>query len=486
MRRIFFISLALVLQFSIVYCQAPDTLWTRSYGGSNFDDGVDIGITSDGGYIIAGETESFGHGSSDVWLLKTGNNGDTLWTRTFGGSGVDRAVEVQQTRDGGYIIAGETNSFGAGSYDVYAIKTDSSGDTVWTRTFGGTGTDKGRGVRQTDDGGFIIVGFTQSYGAGDNDVWLIKTDLNGDTAWTQTYGGIGNDFGRRVRQTFNSGYIIAGGTSSYGSGDIDYWLIKTDSLGVLLWSRTFGEGGDDYCRSVEQTADSGFIVCGDRGYESADSTDIWLIKTSANGDSVWSLARDSNQQGYYCLSVEEIQDRGYVTAGWYWSLTGSSYDVFLFKCDANGSIDWDFSLPGSQNDKFKSVQQTIDGGFIAAGHTFSQGAGSGDAFLIRLDQEGNLVGDSHQIQPLEFTLYPPYPNPFNQRSLVSFHLKREGLIRLAVYDIAGREAAVLAEGFYPAGAHRAVWEAAGVASGVYLVRLTAGDFNQTRKIVLLK
>jgi hypothetical protein len=187
--------------------------------------------TTDGGYIVAGGTSSIGAGNSDVYLIKTDANGNTLWTKTFGGTGDEYAYAVQQTTDGGYIVAGDTNSFGAGNRDWYLIKTDANGNTLWTKTFGGTAVDYATAVQQTMDGGYIVAGITNSFGAGNADAYLIKADTNGNTLWTKTFGGTDYDTAYAVRQTADGGYIVAGGTVSFGAGTGDMYLIKTDASG---------------------------------------------------------------------------------------------------------------------------------------------------------------------------------------------------------------------------------------------------------------
>jgi len=226
-----------VLLFAV--CLAPiafaQTSWWRTYGGTGYDEGYSVQQTADGCYIITGFTESFGVGTpetANVYLIKTNTSGDTLWTRTYGGRDDDWGYSVQQTADGGYVIAGTTFSFGAGNLDVYLIKTDASGDALWTRTYGGSDCDEGYSVQQTADGSYIIAGYSASFGTGDdNDVYLIKTDASGDTAWTRTYGGTNYEEGRSVQQTQDGGYIVAGITRSFGAGLSDVYLIKTDSLG---------------------------------------------------------------------------------------------------------------------------------------------------------------------------------------------------------------------------------------------------------------
>jgi hypothetical protein len=261
-----------------------DTIWTRSYGGTSYDKGYSVRQTSDSGYIVAGYTWSFGAGEQDVYLIKTNASGDTLWTRTYGGKGIDGGYCVQQTTDGGYIITGNTHSFGAGNYDVWLIKTDASGDTLWTKTYGGTSEDDGYCVQQTTDGGYIITGMTKSFGAGNADVYLIKTNASGDTLWTRTYGGTNYDQGNSVQQTPDSGYIIAGYTWSFGAGNQEVYLIKTDASGDTLWTRTYGGAGNSLANSVQRTADGGYIIAGTTDDFGPSNADVYLIKTDSNGN----------------------------------------------------------------------------------------------------------------------------------------------------------------------------------------------------------
>ena len=231
MRKACLISVAIVLLVSLISMSCgggptpPATAWTKTFGGSGNDHGHSVQQTSDGGYVIAGSTDSYGAGSADVWLIETDSSGSMAWNKTFGGSGNDYGHSVRETPDGGYIIAGYTGSYGSGG-DVWLIKADSSGSLTWDKTFGGSGDDYGHSVQETSDGGYVTAGATGSYGAGNDDVWLIKTDSSGNAVWDKTIGGSNSDYGWLVQQTSDGGYIIAGYTGSYGAGGYDIWLIK--------------------------------------------------------------------------------------------------------------------------------------------------------------------------------------------------------------------------------------------------------------------
>ncbi len=201
--------------------------WTKTFGGSDADVGYSVQQTTDGGYIIVGSTESYGAGGSDVWLIKTDEKGNKEWDKTFGGNDLDVGYSVQQTKDGGFIIVGSTHSY------VWLIKTDKNGNKEWDKTFGGKEGSVGYSVQQTLDGGYVLIGETILYGDGERDIYLIKTDKNGSVEWEKAYGGKEDSYSYAVQQTPDSGYIIVGKTESYGAGKEDIWLIKTDKNGKV-------------------------------------------------------------------------------------------------------------------------------------------------------------------------------------------------------------------------------------------------------------
>jgi len=281
----------------------PETEWEKTFGGSYFDSAQSVQQTTDGGYIIASTTASYGAGIQDFYLVKTDASGNTTWEKTFGGGSYESAYSVQQTTDGGYIIAGNTASYGAGWVDFYLVKTDASGNTTWEKTFGGSGYDSAHSVQQTTDGGYIIAGDTASYGEGLWDFYLVKTDASGNETWYKTFGGSDYEYCHSVQQTTDGGYIIAGQTTSYATVNGDFYLVKTDASGNTEWEKTFGVSDDNLAYSVQQTTDGGYIIAGLTADYSADLYYIYLVKTDTSGNTTWeqTIGGSGYDDAYTCL-----------------------------------------------------------------------------------------------------------------------------------------------------------------------------------------
>jgi len=327
-----FVAIFTTLAFVSLGCASgipPDEAWNKTFGGYSAERAFSAQQTSDGGYILAGDTRSYGAGDSDFWLVKTDSEVNKEWDRTFGGAGLEWARSVQQTSDGGYILAGYTKSYGAGESDFWLVKTDSEGNKEWDRTFGGTDLEEAYSVQQTSDGGYILAGNTGSYGAGGFDFWLVKTDSEGNKEWDKTFGGTDGDIAQSAQQTSDGGYILAGNTMSYGAGKFDFWLVKTDSEGNKEWDKTFGGTDTEWACSVQQTSDDGYILAGVAG--SYGVGDFWLVKT-----------------------------------------------------DSEGNKEWDKTFGGTSDDRACFAQQTSDGGYILAGDTRSYGAGFRNVWLIKV------------------------------------------------------------------------------------------------------
>ena len=362
--------------------------WNKTYGGTDSDNGNSVVQTSDGGYAIAGSTLSYGAGVSDVYLVKTDASGNMLWNKTYGGPGNDYGTSVVQTNDGGYAIAGYTYSFGAGVSDVYLVKTDANGNMQWNKTYGGNSTDYGYSVVQTGDGGYATTGYTASFGVSVNDVYLVKTDANGNMQWNKTYGGALNDGAWFMARTTDGGFAITGYTYSYGAGGADIYLVKTDANGNMEWNKTYGGTGNDFGYSVIQNVEGGYAVASTTNSVSSGS-DICLVKTDSSGNQLWN--KTYGGPGYdYGYAVTQTSDRGYAVAGTTSSYGTGGYDAYIVKTDASGNIQWEKLYGGFNSDYFASIAKAGDGGFAAVGTTNSYGAGGNDLYLVKTDTEGEF------------------------------------------------------------------------------------------------
>ncbi|MFH2143852.1 MAG: T9SS type A sorting domain-containing protein [Bacteroidota bacterium] len=359
MKKLTTITLILIIFPFIVQGQG----WEKTYEGYGF--GHFVQPTIDGGYIITGNMWDNSAGAYDIFLIKTNVHGDTLWTKTYGGSNYDYGKEVQQTSDGGYIICGHTRIDTLSNYEIYLIKTDSYGDTLWTKIFAGAENDKGNSVKQTNDGGYIVAGLY------DLNICLIKTNATGDTLWTKNLGGTR---GNSVQQTTDLGYIVAGDN---GGGA---YLAKTNIFGDTLWTKTFASF---YGFSVQQTTDGGFIIA---GQTNPSPLNLSLIKTDSNGDTLWTKVYGGSgwDAGY---SVQQATDGGYIVAGLTGSYGAGGSDVWLIKTDVNGDSLWTKKYGGTTWDWGHSISKTTDGGYIIACE--KQTATETNVYLIKTDSLGN-------------------------------------------------------------------------------------------------
>ncbi len=359
-------------------------MFMRTFGGEYEDVGYSVQQTSDGGYIITGSTRSFGNGGRDVWLIKTDANGNELWNKTFGNSETEYSRCVIQTNDGGYIITGYSGS------GVWLIKTDQQGSEEWNKTLTNYFSSAGLSVIQTLDGGFIVTGRTKGALAGspESDLLLVKTDSQGNEEWHKSFGGDSGEVGYSVQQTNDGGFIITGNKVRM------VWLIKTDSEGNEEWEQTFE--GDYYSvgRSVQKTLDGGYIIAGSILPSSMES-DVWLIKTDANGNEEWNSIFVYNpstgwfQEGGY--SVVQTLDGGYIITGCINCSSINEGDLWLIKTDSQGNSEWTraYNIYQDSYEVGYSVQQTNDGGYIIVG----QGGDyfHGNILLIKTDQDGTTI-----------------------------------------------------------------------------------------------
>ncbi len=307
------------------------------------------------------------------------------------------------TSDGGYAIAGQTSSFGAGSFDFWLIKVDGSGNMEWNRTYGGPGVERAESLVMTSDGGYVIAGSKSSFGIDEDDVWLVKTDRYGNLEWNRTYGGEGSDSASSLVVTSDGGYAIAGSTSNSSSvySNFDFWLIKTDANGNMEWNQTY-DMRSDHASSVVETSDGGFAIVGAATPGPFPIGHSWLVKTDANGNMEWNQTYDIGLR-----SLVETFDGGYALAGYTPSSPAgggiTNNDVWLVKTDAFGNIEWNQTYGGLEDDDANSLIVTSDGGYAFAGSTGSFGTDDYDFWLIKTDEYG-IVPEFPSWTPLLITL----------------------------------------------------------------------------------
>jgi hypothetical protein len=444
----FILKWTLLLLFNTSIAFAQEIEWQNTIGGSLTDHLSSIQQTSDGGFILGGQSTSDISGDKtenslggiDYWIVKTDAVGNIQWQNTIGGNLDDALRSVQQTTDGGYIIGGTSNSNISGDKtensngddDYWIVKTDSIGNIQWQNTIGGSNDDWLFSIQQTSDGGFIIGGTSWSNTSGDknenivgmggNDFWIVKADALGNIQWQNTIGGSNIDWLFSIKQSFDGGYFIGGRSTSGISGDKtenalgfeDYWIVKTDSVGNIQWQNTIGGNNTDALTTVELTADGGYIIGGFSGSGiSGDKTerrkgiwDYWVLKIDSIGNIQWQRTIGGSGADVL-LSLQQTDDGGYIFGGSSGSLisgdkTENSLGInnyWVIKTDVQGAIIWQNTIGGLGDDQLASLQQTNDGGFILGGHSNSLIAGDKtensngnfDYWMVKLTNSYNII-----------------------------------------------------------------------------------------------
>ncbi len=390
----FFIAAAASLCIS----QAPDTyLYAQGHltiGGTAIEVARALAQLTDGSYILAGTTHSFGQGLSDVYVVKLDASGTLLWAKTFGGANHDGIWSIVATPDGGCALAGYTQSFGAGGYDVYVLKLDASGNLQWSRTIGGPSDEFGYGIIQTTDGGYLIVGETWSFGPGSASIYAIKLDASGNQEWTTTIGGTAQDYARSVLQTADGGYLIAGTSWSFGPGQYDIFLVKLDIGGNFLWSRGIGTTtGDEFASAMIALRDppGGYAIIGTTT-AFGQGEDLYILRVKPSGIPRWAipLGGASTDLG---LAIAQSEEGGLLAVGYTESFgqAPGNGNVYIAHLDSLGNLQWSKILGGSGADVGRSVLATLDDGYAIAGYTESYGQGTSDMYLLKLDAKGNFA-----------------------------------------------------------------------------------------------
>ncbi len=461
----------------------------RTFGGERYDSGNDVLETADHGFLLIGTTRSISSDTTDAWVIRTDARGDTLWTRSYGGESWDSGISVVQGTDEGFLLGIASRSFSE-SYDVYLVKIDDQGNTVWTNTYGGAEADYLHSMDATADGGYVMLAHTTSFGAGSLDFYLIRIDQDGDTLWTKTYGGTDYDWCASVKQTADGGYILVGETRSFGDSEGDVYVVKTDADGDLLWEKSYGDAGHDRAQHVLATPDNGYLVIGNMTVQDSEDEYGFALKIDANGDPLWTTVLGDERLSELYGATLTANDT-YVTIGGIAESDGDDYDVYLTELDSNGDVITERLYGGEEHDFGLSVRKTSDNGYIIAGLTESFAPGKDNqVYLIKTDADGKVTGigeHGKDVVARAISLHQNYPNPFNPTTMIRFTLQREMEVSLVITDAFGREVKrAIAHEHMAVGTHSVRFDASSLPSGVYFCRLEAPDVIQVRKMVLIR
>jgi hypothetical protein len=496
-------------------------------GGANNDVGYSIQSTADGGYVIVGNTDSYGTGLKEVYLIKTNEGGDTIWTKTYGqmGSADEVGLFVQQTSDGGYIISGYTD-LNDPTLETFILKTDSDGNVIWGTVFGslGGGHSVGKCIRETSngdfivtgykkgsfipgnvsvslnkisangiylwgevilsvgiglsinltsDGGYIVTGHKELYGSGSSDVFLIKTDNLGNVLFAKSYGGVNDEKGTSVQQTSDGGYIVTGTTESFGNTGKDIYLIKTDSIGNTLWTRTLGGVNDEDGTSVHQTWDGGYIICGSTNSFGAGNYDTYLIKTDSAGETVWSRTFGSAGADY-ANSVKQTADRGFVLTG---SKQEMDSDVYIIKTDSVGISGCNESTPVTVNSLVNSSNVSITSNAISSNNTIIN--------VVPLLGNGGVTTTICYLADIaensDETYIEIFPNPSNG----NFNIKIDKHLQdasIKIFDILGK--LIYSKQDIEINPDESIIiDLSGVNNGMFFLNITNNDYSGVLRII---
>ncbi len=487
---IHYVIWCLFLIITSSFAQAPDTLWTRTYGGYYQEYGYSVKQTTDGGFITVGSTKTYGNGGYDIWLLKLNENGDTLWTKTYGGQYDEVGYSIITNSDGDYIIAGRKNNYSLTYDDFWLLKINPGGDTIWTRSYGGNHNDYARSVQQTSDGGYIIAGTTRSFGQGIpaySNIYLVKTDANGDTIWTRVYGedGLVDDAAYAVIQTSDNGFLVCGYTGI--STQYDIYLIKTDAAGNIIWKKIYGGTGEDVGTSVLEN-NGAYVVAGSTNSYGPHPSNFYLLKLDMNGDTIWTKVYDGGSDDH-CHSAQKTFDGGYIMVGFTYQYDS---DVFLIRTDSMGNVIWSKVYPRmNYGDEANEIQFTSDGGYIIVGYTYyfysNWARAYEQLYLMRIEPETGIeeYETSEEFMPLSAVRI--IPNPFTKNVIFEYYLPKATLVNIGVYNIPGQKVDELMNRIEQEGLHRLFWDGYDshhneLPAGVYFV-----EFNGLlQKIIKLK
>jgi len=435
------IVMLMIIIFSSNASAAPLEEWNKTYGGNGWETAYSVKQTSDGGFIFTGHIKSYGASWSDGWLVKTNSNGNELWNKTFGGPNRDDFTYVEQTNDGGYITAGYTYLSGDFLSSGWFVKTDSNGNEIWNKTIGGDDNNVAEFVQQTSDGGYVLTGYSGTYDASNIDYWVVKIDSQGNNLWDTTFTGTTDDFIRCIRQTSDGGYILVGSTREFrAKDDSKAFLIKIDSNGNQIFDKTYGIKDSSWASSVFLTKDGGYIIVGgtSSGEELIESL---LIKTDSNGNQEWVKTFGNMTKNIRTYDGQQTFDGGYILAGAIGSFIGDSGDTqwsnaIIIKTDSSGNEQWNITVGGDDNDWAYSIFQTTDGGYIISGFTDSYVTGffNSGAWLIKI--EGTDIDMQGEVE--DVPIMAESNDSSNEKTTPGFEMIMAILSILIIFTLKGR------------------------------------------------
>lgn len=364
--------------------------WEHTYGGSGRDEATHIAPTSDGGAVIAGDRTQDGTSNVDAWVIRLDKQGSTVWERTWGGPDDEHVEDVRATTDGEFIVTGETQGATIGLGQVWVSKLDGDGKTVWMHTYDSGRKGAAHSVLPTADGGYVVAGTEPGRVANYYDGWVAKIDAQGKLEWEYTYGGADDESIAAIRDTPDGGFVFVGATQSEGEGRTDAWIVKLDGSGQMQWEHTYGSPQPDEAMDVVTLSDQGFIVAGwtDRKVD-RDKRDGWLLRLDAKGERIWEHTY-GGREADLAYSIRPTNDGGFVVAGATASFGEGRMDAWVFKVDKDGNQLWNQALGGKDDEQATAVEPMLDGAFVVAGREASHGAGREDAWILRLNELGRI------------------------------------------------------------------------------------------------
>lgn len=372
------IKLVGIFLFSLGFSVSLEAQWARTYGGSSEDRARAIQETLDGGYVVAGETRSFGAGSSDVWVLKLSSNGELEWHKAYGGPEFDIGHSIQQTYDKRYIVAGALDK------NLWVLKLTEGGEIEWQKAYGGEGHDEAYSILQTAEGGYAAAGYTNT-NERSNDFWVLKLDPSGNIEWQKAYGGNESEIAYCLVESSEGGYVVVGEAWSIGAGRRDFWVLKLTKNGDIEWQKAFGGSDDDTAYAVIETLDKGYIVTGSAGTTGG----TWILKLSKTGDLEWQRTYGESA----ARSVRQTLDGGMIIAG-KTRFISQEENFCILKITPTGELEWRKAFGGGLSDQAYAIQQTLDGNYVVAGNTNSFASEvtrfGRDVMVIKLSPSGIL------------------------------------------------------------------------------------------------